>query len=76
MLWVGYIISWFFRVLCFLGFRGLFKLGYMLGLVTVMLGLGFLGLRVLSRLGFSRFSRFSCGMVGFRDFQRLQVLFC
>ena len=44
----------------------------MLGLVTVVLGLGFLGLRVLSRLGFSRFS---CGMVGFRDFQRLQVLF-
>ena len=44
----------------------------MLGLVTVVLGFGFLGLRVLSRLGFSRFS---CGMVGFRDFQRLQVLF-
>ena len=34
--------------------------------------LGVLGLRVLFRLGFSRFS---CGMVGFRDFQRLQVLF-
>ena len=33
----------------------------MLGLVTVVLGLGFQGLRVLSRLGFSRFS---CGMVG------------
>ena len=44
----------------------------MLGLVSVLLGLGFLGLRVLSRLGFSRFS---CGMVCFRDFQRLQVFF-
>ena len=44
----------------------------MLGLVTVVLGLGFLGLRVFSRLGFSRFS---CVMVGFRDFQRLQALF-
>ena len=44
----------------------------MLGLVTVLLGLGFLGLRVPSRVGFSRFS---CGMVDFRDFQRLQVFF-
>ena len=44
----------------------------MLGLVKVVLALGFLGLRVVSRLGFSRFS---CGMERFRDFQRLQVLF-
>ena len=44
----------------------------MLGLVTVVLGLGFLGFRVVLRLGLARFSY---GWVGFRGFQLLEV-FC
>ena len=31
----------------FLAFRGLFRVGYILGLVTILYGLGFLGLRVI-----------------------------
>ena len=53
-------------------FRGVFRLGYILGLVTVVKGLGFLGFRVISRLGLARFSY---GWVGFRVFQLLEV-FC
>ena len=53
-------------------FRGFFRLGYILGLVTVVLGLGFLGFRVVSRLGLARFF---FGLVGFRVFQFSEV-FC
>ena len=58
------------RVQGFSALRGLFWLGYILGLVTVVQGLGFLGFRILLRLGLARFSY---GWVGFRVFQRLEV---
>ena len=53
-------------------FRGVFRLGYMLGLVTVVYGLGFLGFRVVSHFGLARFSY---GWVGSGVFQLLEV-FC
>ena len=34
--------------------RGILRLGYILGLVTVVWGLGFLGFRVVSRFGLGR----------------------
>ena len=42
----------------------------MLGLVTVVWGLGFLGFRILLRLVLARFA---LGWVGFSIFQRLEV---
>ena len=42
----------------------------MLGLVTVVWGLGFFGFRILLRLGLARFA---LGWVGFSIFQRLEV---
>ena len=45
-------------------------LGYILGLVTVSRGLGYLGFRVISRLGLARFAY---GLVGFWVFQGLGV---
>ena len=56
MLSVGQVFLRFCRVDGFSVFRGVFYLGYMLGLVTVAYGLGFLGFRVVSRLGLARFS--------------------
>ena len=58
------------RVLGFSAFRGIFRLGYILGLVTVVQGLGFLGFRVVSRLWLARFAY---GLVGFWVFPRLEV---
>ena len=51
-------------------FRGLFLLGYILGLVTVFWGWGFLVFRFFLRLGLARFAY---GWVGSRVFQRLEV---
>ena len=45
-------------------------LGYILGLVAVSRGLGYLGFRVISRLGLARFAY---GLVGFWVFQGLGV---
>ena len=58
------------RVQGFSAFRCLFRLGYILGLVTVFQGLGFFKFRVLSRLGFGRFAY---GFVGLMVFQCLEV---
>ena len=56
----------------FFAFRGLFCLGYILGLVTVLYSSGFLGFRVLLLLGFARFYY---GWVVFSVFMRLEVFF-
>ena len=45
-------------------------LGYILGLVTVSRGLGYLGFRVISRLGLATFAY---GLVGFWVFLGLDV---
>ena len=68
---VGQVCLRFCRVDGF-QFSGVFRLGYMLGLVTVVQRLGFLGFRVVSRLGLARFFY---GWVRFRVFQLLEV-FC
>ena len=57
-------------VLCFIAYRGILMLVYILGLVAALRGLGYLGFRVFSRL---RLARFSYGLVGFRVFQGLDV---
>ena len=67
---VGQVYLRLGRVQCFLPFRGLFPLGYILGLVTVVQGCFFLGFRVHLRLGLASFAY---GWVGFRVFQRLEV---
>ena len=60
------------RVQVYLASRGILRLGQILGLVTFVQGLGFLGFRVVLRLGLASFAY---GWVGFRFIQRLEV-FC
>ena len=60
----------FCRVNGFSVFRGVFPLGYILGLVTVVYGLGFLVFRVVTRLGLARFAY---GFLGLMVFQFLEV---
>ena len=69
---VGQVCLWLGRVLGFSPFRGIFRLGYILGLVKVFKGLRFIGFRVVSRLGLFRVVY---GWVGYRVFQGLEV-FC
>ena len=61
---------WFYMVKCFIAYRGILMLVYILGLVGVSRGLYYLGFRVISRL---RLARFAYGFVGFRVFQGLDV---
>ena len=67
---VGLVYLRLGRVQGFSAFRGLFWLGYILGLVTGFQGLGFFKFRVFSRLGLGRFAY---GFVGLMVFQCLEL---
>ena len=67
---VGQVCLRLGRVQGFSAFRGIFRLGYILGLVMVFYGLGFFKFKVFSRLGLARFAY---GFVGLMIFQCLEV---
>ena len=67
---VSQVCFWLGRVQGFSAFRCLFRLGYILRLVTVFQGVGFFKFRVFSRLGFGRFAY---GFAGLMVFQCLEV---